>query len=136
MEKIILAAGGVVENEKGELLLIYRKKHWDLPKGKMDEDETVEECAVREVEEETGLENVQIGALIDTTVHHYEENGEQITKKTAWYRMKASSADKLVPQTEEQIEDIKWVKNTELQPYLQNTYPNIIQVLNKAIDMA
>lgn len=134
MEKVILAAGGVVENEKGEFLLIYRKKHWDLPKGKMDQDEIVEECALREVEEETGLENVQIGELIDTTIHHYEENGEQITKKTAWYRMKASSTNKLVPQREEQIEDLKWVNPAELQPYLQNTYPNIRQVLDKALN--
>lgn len=132
MEKVILAAGGVVENEKGEILLIYRKKHWDLPKGKMDRDETMEECAVREVEEETGLKNVQIGRLIDTTLHQYEENGEQITKKTAWYRMKASSNNKLIPQTEEEIEDLKWIHPTELQPYLQNSYTNIIQVLNKA----
>lgn len=131
MEKVILAAGGVVENEKGELLLIYRKKHWDLPKGKLDEGESIEECAVREVEEETGLRNVLLGELIDTTIHHYEENGEQITKKTAWYKMKGSSMDKLTPQTEEQIEAIKWVKPDELQPYTENTYPNIIQVLNK-----
>ncbi len=136
MEKMILAAGGVVENEKGEILLIFRKKHWDLPKGKMDNDETVEECAVREVEEETGLENVQIGELIDTTIHHYEEDGEQITKKTAWYRMKASSTNKLIPQTDEQIEDVKWVNPNEFQPYLQNTYDNIKQVLDKATGMA
>ncbi len=136
MEKMILAAGGVVENEKGEILLIYRKKYWDLPKGKMDKDETMEECAVREVEEETGLKNVQIGSLIDTTLHHYEENGEQIIKKTAWYRMKASSVDKLIPQTEEQIEDLKWVKATELQPYLEKTYANIRRVLNKVTEPA
>jgi len=136
MEKVILAAGGVVENEKGEFLLIYRKKHWDLPKGKMDQDETLEACAVREVEEETGLKHVQIGVLIDTTIHHYEENGEQITKKTAWYRMKASSNNKLVPQTEEQIEDLKWVNPAELEPYLQNSYDNIRQVFDKVKAMA
>jgi ADP-ribose pyrophosphatase YjhB (NUDIX family) len=54
MQKIVMAAGGLVENEHGEILLIYRKKHWDLPKGKLDAGETLEECAVREVEEETG----------------------------------------------------------------------------------
>lgn len=136
MEKVILAAGGIVENEKGEFLLIYRKKHWDLPKGKMDQDETIEACAVREVEEETGLKNVQIGNLLDTTIHYYEENGEQITKKTAWYRMKASSSNKLVPQTEEQIEDLRWVNPSDLHPYLQDTYPNIKQVLDKARGLA
>jgi 8-oxo-dGTP pyrophosphatase MutT (NUDIX family) len=131
MEKVILAAGGVVENEKGEILLIFRKKHWDLPKGKLDEGESIEECAVREVEEETGLQNVILGELIDTTKHQYEENGEQIIKRTAWYRMKGSSLDKLTPQTEEQIEDIRWVKPDELQPYTENTYSNILHILNK-----
>lgn len=131
MEKVIMAAGGVVENEHGALLLIFRKKHWDLPKGKLDEGESIEECAVREVEEETGLSNVLLGELIDTTLHQYEENGDLITKKTAWYKMKGSSADKLIPQTEEQIEDIKWIKPADLEPYMQNTYPNIILILNK-----
>jgi 8-oxo-dGTP pyrophosphatase MutT (NUDIX family) len=132
MEKVIMAAGGLIENEKGEFLLIYRKKHWDLPKGKLDDDETMEECAVREVEEETGLKNVQIGALIDVTLHQYEENGELVTKKTAWYRMKGASSDVLVPQTEEDIEEIKWIKPADLEPYLQNSYPNIIHIIKKA----
>ncbi len=131
MEKVIMAAGGVVENEKGELLLIFRKKHWDLPKGKLDDGESIEECAVREVEEETGLKNVLLGELIDVTVHQYQENGDQITKKTAWYRMKGSLIDKLIPQTEEQIEDLKWVQPDQLQSYMENTYSNIIHVLNK-----
>lgn len=131
MEKVIMAAGGIVENEKGELLLIFRKKHWDLPKGKLDDGESIEACAVREVEEETGLTNILLGDLIDTTTHQYEENGEQITKKTAWYKMKGSSLDHLTPQTEEEIEDIRWVKPDELQSYTENTYPNIILILNR-----
>jgi ADP-ribose pyrophosphatase YjhB (NUDIX family) len=131
MEKVIMAAGGLVENEKGELLLIFRKKHWDLPKGKLDSGESLEECAVREVEEETGLKNVQLGELIDVTLHQYEENGESITKKTAWYKMRDSSGDTLTPQTEEQIEEIRWVAPSELGPYMQNTYTNIIHIINK-----
>lgn len=128
-----MAAGGLVKNEKGEVLLIFRKKHWDLPKGKLDENETLEQCAIREIEEETGLRNVQLGKLIDVTLHQYEENGEQVTKKTAWYHMKGSSLDTLTPQTEEQIEEIKWVKPTELESCIQNTYPNIIHILNKGL---
>jgi ADP-ribose pyrophosphatase YjhB (NUDIX family) len=131
MEKVIMAAGGVVENEKGELLLIFRKQHWDLPKGKLDEGESIEECAVREVQEETGLSNILLGELIDTTLHQYEENGERITKKTVWYKMKGYSTDKLTPQTEEQIDDIKWVNTKDLGLYMQNSYPNIIHILDK-----
>jgi ADP-ribose pyrophosphatase YjhB (NUDIX family) len=136
MEKVIMAAGGLVENEKGELLLIFRKKHWDLPKGKLDSGESLEECAVREVEEETGLKNVQLGELIDVTLHQYEENGESITKKTAWYKMRGSSGDTLTPQTEEQIEDIRWVAPSGLEPYMQNTYANIIHIINKVTGKA
>jgi ADP-ribose pyrophosphatase YjhB (NUDIX family) len=131
MEKVIMAAGGVVENEKGELLLIFRKQHWDLPKGKLDEGESIEECAVREVQEETGLRNILLGELIDTTLHQYEENGELITKKTAWYKMRGYSTDKVTPQTEEQIDDIKWVNTKDLSLYMQNSYPNIIHILDK-----
>jgi ADP-ribose pyrophosphatase YjhB (NUDIX family) len=136
MEKVIMAAGGLVENEKGELLLIFRKKHWDLPKGKLDSGESLEECAVREVEEETGLKNVQLGELIDVTLHQYEENSESITKKTAWYKMRGSSGDTLTPQTEEQIEDIRWVAPSGLEPYMQNTYANIIHIINKVTGKA
>lgn len=131
-----MAAGGVVENEKGELLLIFRKKHWDLPKGKLDGNESLEDCAVREVEEETGLKNLQLGKLIDTTLHQYEEDGELVTKKTAWYKMKGSSLDTLVPQTEEDIEELRWVNPGALGPYLQQSYANIVHILNKITGVA
>ncbi len=132
MSNTIIAAGGIVENEKGEILLIYRKKHWDLPKGKLDDNETLEECAVREVKEETGLKDVELGEAIDITIHNYEEKGEEVTKKTYWYRMKASSANELTPQTEEDIEEIKWVKKEDLHIYMENSYSNIILIIDKA----
>jgi ADP-ribose pyrophosphatase YjhB (NUDIX family) len=134
MDKTIVAAGGIVENEKGELLMIFRKQHWDLPKGKLDEGETIEECAVREVEEETGLQNVELGELIDITLHRYEENNASVTKKTYWYKMNASSDNKLTPQVEEDIHEIKWVKKNELHSYLENTYLNIKYIISKALE--
>ena len=133
MEKII-AAGGLVENEDKEILLIFRRGKWDLPKGKLDEGETIEECAVREVEEETGLRSIQQGELIEVTLHNYIEKGTEIEKETYWYAMKVEGEQNLVAQTEEDIEDIKWVKESELPVYLANTYNNIIDIIEKYFD--
>lgn len=133
MEKII-AAGGIVENEDKKILLIFRRGKWDLPKGKLDEGETIEECAVREVEEETGLRSIQQGELIEVTLHNYIEKGTEIEKETYWYAMKVEGEQNLVAQTEEGIEDIKWVKESELPVYLANTYNNIIDIIEKYYD--
>lgn len=130
----IIAAGGIVENENKEILLIFRRGKWDLPKGKLDEGETIEECAVREVEEETGLRSIQQGELIEVTLHNYIEKGTEIEKETYWYAMKVEGEQKLVAQTEEDIEDIKWVKESELPVYLANTYNNIIDIIEKYYD--
>jgi len=134
MAERIIAAGGVVRNEAGEILLQLRKGKWDLPKGKLDEGESIEECAVREVEEETGLRNIQLGELIGTTFHHYNEKGAEYEKETFWYDMRVSGEQELVPQIEEDIHDLKWVKERELAPYLKNTYDNIIDIIEKYFD--
>ena len=68
---IVQAAGGMVKNEKNETLLIFRRGKWDLPKGKLDKGESLEECAVREVEEETGLKNVKLVSPLIITYHTY-----------------------------------------------------------------
>ncbi len=133
MEKIT-AAGGIVENEDKEILMIFRREKWDLPKGKLDEGETIEECAVREVEEETGLRSIQQGELIDVTLHTYIEKGKEIEKETYWYAMKVEGEQKLVAQSEEDIEEIRWVKETELPTYLDNSYPNIVDIIEKYYD--
>jgi ADP-ribose pyrophosphatase YjhB (NUDIX family) len=127
--QVIVAAGGVVENEKGEILMIFRRGKWDLPKGKIDEGETLEECAVREVEEETGLKNIALGDKIITTYHKYDQFGKHILKESHWYNMKCNSEQKLVPQTEEDITDIKWITKTDLEKYASETYQTILEVL-------
>jgi 8-oxo-dGTP pyrophosphatase MutT (NUDIX family) len=134
MAERITAAGGIVQNEKGEILLQLRKGKWDLPKGKLDKGESIEECAVREVEEETGLRNIHLGELIGTTIHFYTEKGEDIEKETFWYDMRVSGEQKLVPQIEEDIHDLKWVKEPDLGPFLKNTYDNIIDIVEKYFD--
>jgi ADP-ribose pyrophosphatase YjhB (NUDIX family) len=134
MEENITAAGGIVQNDQGQILLIFRRGKWDLPKGKLDDGESIEECAVREVEEETGLKNVQLGELIDITTHVYTEKAKDIVKQTHWFAMKVDGEQQLVPQTEEDIMEIKWVKENELSGYLSNTYPNIVTIVEKYFD--
>lgn len=130
----IVAAGGIVENEEGKILLQYRRGKWDLPKGKLDEGETIEECAVREVEEETGLQNIQLGELVGVTHHNYTERGENIDKETHWFGMKVSGHQTLTPQTDEDILELRWVAENELPYYLSNTYPNITEIIEIYFD--
>ena len=128
---IITAAGGVVSNSKDDILMIFRREKWDLPKGKLDKGETLEACAVREVEEETGIKGITLGGKITTTYHTYSEYGKHILKESHWYKMKCEDGQKLVPQTEEDITNIKWVKISSLKKYTSNTYQTIEEVLSK-----
>jgi 8-oxo-dGTP pyrophosphatase MutT (NUDIX family) len=103
------AAGGLVTNPDGRLLVFFRRGFWDLPKGKIDPGETPEQAAVREVQEETGLQNLTLGPFLAHTWHTYREKGTRILKCTWWYRMQTADTD-TVPQTEEDIEEIRWVE--------------------------
>ncbi|HEY4154471.1 MAG TPA: NUDIX hydrolase [Puia sp.] len=130
--RIIRAAGGLIANEQGNILFIFRRNKWDLPKGKMDGGETPEECALREVEEETGIHEIELGEFLLITHHTYAENGLGILKETHWFRMKASGAARLIPQLEEQITEIRWIAPGEFDLVKQNTFPNILEVLHAA----
>ena len=134
MVERIVAAGGIVENEEQKILFQYRRGKWDLPKGKLDEGETIEECAVREVEEETGLRNIELGELVGVTHHTYTERGKEIDKETHWYAMKVTGEQNLVPQLEEDIHELKWVSEIELGAYLSDTFPNIVEIVEKYFD--
>ncbi len=130
----IIAAGGLVTNEKGQLLMIYRRDKWDLPKGKLDAGETIEQCAVREVSEETGVTGITLGKLIDIGYHEYFDKwlNEEVVKETHWYAMTAPGDQVLVPQEEEDITEIKWVAHgAELEKCLANSYQNIIDIITK-----
>ena len=113
-KKTIVAGGGLVQNESGKLLMMYRRGKWDLPKGKLDAGETIEACAVREVMEETGIINIELGRLIDIGRHDYYDRylQEEVIKETHWFAMKAKGEQTPVPQTEEDITAIKWVMFT------------------------
>jgi len=129
---LIIAAGGFVKNENDELLMIFRRGKWDLPKGKLDKGETLEACAVREVEEETGLKNVKLLSLLTTTYHTFHEGTRHVIKETNWFSMTASGVQNLKPQTEEDIQDIRWVSPGNLKPYLEKTYALVNDIVNIA----
>lgn len=128
---LVQAGGGLVKNEKDEYLFIFRRGKWDLPKGKWDEGETIEACALREVTEETGLTSLSMQDHICDTWHVYREKGRvaPILKESVWYAMQSSSHQPLTPQTEEDITDIKWLKASDWGQVLGNTFPSIKLVL-------
>ena len=132
MYRSIDAAGGVAFNEKDEILMIYRRGKWDLPKGKLDDGENIEECALREVKEETGLQNVSLGEKVCDTYHIYSQYGENLLKRTAWYKMTAPSTDKLKPQKAENIMEARWVRENDLGQLLTKTYEAVKEVLQLA----
>lgn len=133
-QPIITAAGGLVQNKEGAFLLMYRRGFWDLPKGKLDPGELIPECAVREVQEETGLQTISLGEFICMTTHTYFDTWlqKEVVKQTHWYSMKATAlvTEKLIPQTEEDIEKIEWVLMENLPQYLVQTYPTIRSVFD------
>lgn len=128
---LITAAGGVVENEKKEVMLIFRRGKWDLPKGKLDKGEKLEDCAVREVEEETGLKKVKLLAQLSVTYHTYHEGTKFILKESHWYTMKVAGDQQLIPQVEEDIHEIRWVKPKDLAKYIPDSFPSVADVLGK-----
>ena len=130
---LVQAGGGLVTNTAKEILMIFRRGKWDLPKGKLDAEETLEQCAVREVEEETGLQQIQLKKHLLTTYHTYHESGKFILKESHWYAMQISKKQSLVPQAEEDIAEARWVKTKQLPELMENTFPSVKDVLATAV---
>ena len=123
------AAGGVVKRD-GKLLFIFRNGKWDLPKGKIDEGESIETAALREVEEECGITNHSIVKALPSTYHIYKSPykktlGQWVFKETYWFEMEYNGSETPVPQQEEGITEVRWVHPTELGEVLENTYENL-----------
>jgi ADP-ribose pyrophosphatase YjhB (NUDIX family) len=129
MYRFVLAAGGVVTDEEGRLLAIRRLGVWDLPKGKGEKKEVVEDAAVREVQEECGLEEVQLIRPLTATWHTYERKGKAHLKRTEWFLMRASSKERLIAQSEEDIEEVRWLGSDEVRMMEADTYPSLLPVL-------
>ncbi len=127
---LIIAAGGIVKNEKGEILMIFRRGKWDMPKGKLDKGESIETCAVREVEEETGIRNTKLLSPFGITYHVYDEFGKHILKESHWFNMLSPGIQMLIPQTEEQITAIEWTDDQRRKELFKESYPLIKEILS------
>lgn len=127
--QLIEAAGGVVQNTERQVLFIHRLGKWDLPKGKIENGETPEESALREVEEECGITQLTLGEALPETYHIYSHKGRYILKKTYWFSMSYSGNESLVPQTEEDIEKVVWVDTNQLSQQLENTYASLKPII-------
>ncbi len=126
----VTAAGGLATNAQNEHLMIYRNHRWDLPKGHWEVGETIEECAIREVEEETGARDLTLGDKICTTIHIYKMRGKWEIKETHWFNMQTSSQATLTPQREEGIMRVEWCSKENIRHFLPDSYPTIQQVFS------
>ena len=125
---IVEAAGGLVRHQDGRFLFIFRNDKWDLPKGRIEKNEPIRIAAVREVEEETGVDGLEIVKPLIETFHVFNRNGKYKLKKTFWFEMKTASTVTLTPQLNEGIEQAVWVLEKEIPQKFENAYENIKQV--------
>jgi ADP-ribose pyrophosphatase YjhB (NUDIX family) len=130
--KEVNAGGGLVSNRRGDFLLISRNGYWDLPKGHQEKGEDIRTTALREVQEETGVKQLEIRNLICITDHCYKRDGIWHLKHTWWYDMLYTDPTDLTPQTEEDITKAAWVAKSSLPPFLTRTYPSIAEVFREA----
>ena len=121
----IVAAGGIVINDKNEILFIYRDEKWDLPKGKAEKNENITQTAVREVEEETGVKDLIITKPVEKTYHIFKRAKKYHLKETYWFEMKTSYDKKFTPQISEGITRVEWISKEKISLIMKNTYQNI-----------
>lgn len=126
--KFVRAAGGIVVAPHGEVVMIRRSGHWDLPKGHIEPGESAEECAVREIEEETGVKGAKITAFLCNTLHAYNVYGAWELKNTAWYWLTAEGLVPLTPQRSEGIMSAEWCDERRRSRNMQTAYATVKQV--------
>ena len=126
---VIQAGGGLVRNQSGKMLFIFRKGKWDLPKGKIDKGETLEKGAKREVKEETGVKKLQLNGLAGVTYHIFKRNDKYQLKETHWFHMTTTYTGKLKPELQEDITKAKWKGPKKTVKALENSYGNIKYLL-------
>ena len=121
----VIAGGGKVHNNKNEILFIFRNGKWDLPKGKAEPKETINQTALREVEEETGISGLSIIKPLDITYHVFKRMDQFYIKITYWFKMHSDYEGVLIPQEKEGITEVEWISESKLTKVLNNSYANI-----------
>jgi 8-oxo-dGTP pyrophosphatase MutT (NUDIX family) len=125
-----VAAGGLVQNCIGDYLFIFKNDHWDLPKGHLDEGESLPDAAMREVQEETGIYGLEILKTLPKTEHIFSEgNGKWILKETYWFLMKTNCPDNPKWQGDEGITNVQWIKARDLDSVLVKAFASIRQLV-------
>ncbi|MFN3969645.1 NUDIX hydrolase [Flavobacterium sp.] len=119
------AGGGLVYNKDGAVLFIFRNGKWDLPKGGIEKGEEIEDTATREVEEETGVNNLVVRHKLQKTYHVFKRNGKYKLKITHWFEMRTNFEGTPQPQENEGIEKVAWLNPEQIKEALKNSYENI-----------
>ena len=127
--KLVKAGGEIVKNINNETLFIYRRNKWDLPKGKMDKGETIDQTALREVKEETGIKNLSITDFKMNTYHVFKKGKEYRIKETSWFNMLSTQKGNFSPESKEGITKVVWKSNKKIKK-IKNTFPNIMLLLD------
>jgi 8-oxo-dGTP pyrophosphatase MutT (NUDIX family) len=130
---LIEAGGGLIYNGQGDLLLISRHDHWDLPKGKCEPGETMAETALREVEEECGIGDLTLFNLLGYSYHIYKDKETLFLKKTHWFSMRYNGRAPLVLQESEGIKQAQWVAAAHLPEYFPKMFASIADLLHRVI---
>lgn len=131
--KWVEAAGGVVTNVSGDLLMIRLRGRWDLPKGHVEQGESSRVAAQREVEEETGIRAEVMGdAPLAYSYHTYNTYGEWELKRTAWWAMRSEGGEPKA-QSEEGIAAVEWCERATLGERLKTTYPTIKRLVERYV---
>ncbi len=125
----VYAAGGLVRNKEGKYLVMKRREKWDLPKGKVNRNETFEQAAIREVTEECGLHGLEITGPLLSTYHSYFLDEQIILKRTSWFEMVYMGHEEPVPEQDEDITEIHWMHRDDLRKITGNSYLAVLDVL-------
>lgn len=128
---VIKAAGGILKNSKGEILVIFRNGLWDLPKGKANNGEKSKAAAIREVQEETGINDIQLVGKVGTTLHTLTSKNVKYIKRTVWYEMTCHDDAVIIPQLSEGITEARWISLYDMDFVMNNTYKSIEYLLKK-----